>query len=571
MNHLIAFFAFSLWAPPALAQVTLNETIVYPPVWSNSSFGASAAIGDVDGDGQFDLAVGYPLMDAGRGGAYVFFGPDFASSMKVTHPTFKAAGANYAGDWWGYIRVDDVNEDGFGDVYIAAAQALPLTGSPPKAGRARVFFGPDLANSIELAPPIPSMAFQGFGGPADFGDVTGDGVRDIVVGSTLYWSHGSSGRISVFDGATGFVGPAIEMSPPPGVYYGGAWGDALLVEDFDGDGGDDVLVVQAVLQPMQSAEAFIKHGLDQGLGYFPWPFSGANLDIPSRRAQFVDVNGDGVKDLLTHMPSTFPIGQAGRLVIQHGPTYLTSQVVKGSLENSYDGFAHSFDIGDVDRDGHVDIACGQPGLDVPGTPGGDHWAGRMTIFFGPTFAQSMEFNGSYHQVQMGTRVLIADTDADGFGEVFATEEEWGPGRVHVYRHHTLRLTGPTEASVTTGTTLPMSIEVGKLSANAPYLMLMSASGSTPGLTVPYAGGSIHVPLQFDALTSAGLSLVNSPLCANFMSTLDANGTATATLSIPGGVISPVFAGLSITCAAVVGDPQGNIAYATRSVAIPLVP
>ena len=89
---------------------------------TNADFGASVTqVGDVNGDGFDDIAVGAPGVDGGgtdRGAVYVFYG-DATGIEDTPGTTLTSAvngaefGASVGGGW-------DVDGDGYGDLVIGA-------------------------------------------------------------------------------------------------------------------------------------------------------------------------------------------------------------------------------------------------------------------------------------------------------------------------------------------------------------------------------------------------------------------------------------------------------------------
>lgn len=69
-------------------------------------------------------------------------------------------------------------------------------------------------------------------------------------------------------------------------------------------------------------------------------------------------------------------------------------------------------------------------------------------------------------------------------------------------------------------------------ANLPYLLLGSASGTSPGFLLPSPPGNVVMPLNFDGVTSGILQNLGSPAFTGFVGALDATGTATARLTLP---------------------------------------
>lgn len=86
----------------------------------------------------------------------------------------------------------------------------------------------------------------------------------------------------------------------------------------------------------------------------------------------------------------------------------------------------------------------------------------------------------------------------------------------------------TRISSTAGGTQVMRLSAGTTRANATYLVLASASGTTPGLNF----GSVNLPLNYDAFMDLSLVSANTFPYAMSLGTLDARGLATASITVP---------------------------------------
>jgi hypothetical protein len=82
-----------------------------------------------------------------------------------------------------------------------------------------------------------------------------------------------------------------------------------------------------------------------------------------------------------------------------------------------------------------------------------------------------------------------------------------------------------------------------------------------------------VPILVDSFTFAALTVVNSPVLANFAGFLDANGRATATLTVPPGAFTnPALVGLTINLADVVLNPALTaVQVSSNPVSVTLLP
>ena len=103
-----------------------------------------------------------------------------------------------------------------------------------------------------------------------------------------------------------------------------------------------------------------------------------------------------------------------------------------------------------------------------------------------------------------------------------------------------------EIQVATGGVQPFALDAGAAFGGLTYLLLGSASGSSPGFPID----GLLLPLNADAYTITTLIAPNSAPLSASLGTLDASGKATAQFTLPGG-LPPAFVGLELDHAFVV--------------------
>ena len=86
--------------------------------------------------------------------------------------------------------------------------------------------------------------------------------------------------------------------------------------------------------------------------------------------------------------------------------------------------------------------------------------------------------------------------------------------------------------ITNGGTQTITLDAGKANANHLFWIIGSMTGTSPG----FAFLGPHLYLNPDAYTDLGIALTNSAFMTNFRGALDANGKATASFNLPGGLV-----------------------------------
>ena len=222
---------------------------------------AVSGVGDVNGDGYADVAVGSPGADPqGRESAgavhVVFGGPSLVGLDLQTLPS--SAGRSILGTaglaLGGAISGGDINGDDIADVII---------GSHHHSTKVWVIYGSPAPNAVDTASfqPGDGFAISGrgagsnsrFGAALASGDVDGDGYDDVIVGAPG-WNESTAatfatGAVFIVRGAettTDIAGVGATGGPRIFRYRGersqDAVGSALAVGDWNADGRSDVVI-----------------------------------------------------------------------------------------------------------------------------------------------------------------------------------------------------------------------------------------------------------------------------------------------------------------------------------------
>jgi hypothetical protein len=361
------------------------------------------ALGDLDGDGDFDLVLGRNIGSFGYlRNTGIAVDPAFTqASGDGDNPLFGQDVGSYATPSLGDL-------DGDGDLDLVAGELSGLffyfenTGTPAspafvaRTGAANPLDGHDLGYAS-----VPSL-----------GDADGDGDLDLVAGDAAgafhYFENTGSAAVPAFAPRTGPSNP---------IGAANAFGFAApSFTDLDDDGDLDVLTGRSdgkfILYANALVAATVRTSFELAGGANP--LSAADAGSFARPARG-DLDGDGDLDLVTGED-----GGTFRLFENTGsatdPLFAQRSGAANPLDGESVGGRASPALGDLDRDGDLDLVAGSAG-------GTFAWLENTGTRIAPVFTARTGAENPLDGTDIGDRssAALADLDADGDLDLVAGE------------------------------------------------------------------------------------------------------------------------------------------------------
>ncbi len=305
-------------------------------------FGQAFAVGDVTGDGQADLVVlGDGVVD---GTCYVFAGGVTFRPSDRDDAAFRLDGAvGFSG--MTSVAVGDVNGDGVADIAVGGesgptGEGVAVVWFGGSELRSETTSGADLTFSGEQVGDL-------FGAAVQIGDVNGDGQPDLVVGADMIDTPGRKGAVYVQFGSSGIAGAAAESMDVVigGSAADAGFGLNIAIGDVTNDGDDDLVVSEFDDDLGGPGAVFVFRG---GTGFASGDtsaaaavFRGAEDETLGSAVRLADVTGDGVLDLVLGARDA-AAGDGGIFVFDGGPSIVGQNVRIGLPDISGPGFFEGF-------------------------------------------------------------------------------------------------------------------------------------------------------------------------------------------------------------------------------------
>lgn len=447
-------------APGPLLVPGASDLRVYGDAGRDEAGYSTAVVGDVNNDGIDDLAVAVPVMDSAAGVVDT-------GSVFIVHGTGSAR----------------------------AAVDLRTLGLVPSAAGFRVD-GPSYNYRFGLS-------------VAGAGDVNGDGVDDLVVGSRWASDGGrtDSGAAHVIYGTDGNRTRPVDVrswattASADGFLLVGSSSSQLghvvgRAGDFNGDGVGDL-----VLGARGAAQAYVVFGQDSTRGLLDlaawgagWAGVGLRVDGPagswlgSSAAGVGDVNGDGVDDVVVGQSRGAARGRvlagSAYVLLGSGTGRADSLDVSGwDGTGSFAGFrvdgrandqlgTSAAGAGDLDGDGLDDLVLGAPGASRDGLAK----AGSSVVVYGSgtrgalvdaapgSWGDGFRIDGRPVPSELGWAVSTAgDVNHDGLADVIigapSTDRTTDPGGAYVVHGSRTRPGAAMDVSAWGATSTPLGFRI----------------------------------------------------------------------------------------------------------------
>lgn len=449
-------------------------------------------MGDFNGDGYADLAVGAPYYDAGQtseGAVFIYAG---SPTGPAASPTWTLQ-SNQPGALFGTaLAAGDTDFDGNDDLLVGAPG---YSNGEAAEGAAFLFLGTPSGLATSASWTVESdQAYARLGSALALGDVTGDQRADALVGAFAYsngepeegalWLWSSFGQAANTPATANWS----IYADLPQAHLGAS---LAVLGDVNGDGIQDFAA---------GLPRFSNPEIEEGAVWVFWGSDGAlsaNADwtaqsnlVGARLGHAVnaagDVNRDGYADVIAGAPSysTGALLRGAAYAWMGGASGLGPAGRPGNADWSAQGAAsgdrlgwHVGRAGDHDGDGFQDIVVTRPFDDAAGDD-----AGAVLVFGGSSAGLATSPHATLSPASTGhagIAVTVGDVNGDNAADLVSSAPFAGAGQAVVFAN--LSNSAPT-ARLTTTIQLAGAASGGSLRTDlntAGLLPLAQPYGSSP--------------------------------------------------------------------------------------------
>jgi hypothetical protein len=532
---------------------------------------AKLSVGDLNGDGVADLALGVSASSPLATEHGVILGQANSLTTQLNGGNFATASSSHTFKFNGDTGVitfgfTDIDSDGDSDLlhYQDFGWTPSITANTPV--KIAVMEGDTTPDNTTDQTLLPNQGY--FGISLVTADFNGDGYADLFSGSIISTFNGGAAVTSTSSSLAGYLGSSsgLTSSPSLSAYTGIAPSNtsntqahtlALGAVDLNGDGYDDI--VTNVTNQTQGVIGNAKITFGNSAGTFEQNLSSNTGGLMLQNFSFAggnqtyrniasggDVNGDGLADMAGwsggHRDILDP--GTGSFVLFGNTSYAGGGSVDISALNGTNGIKltgvssgiNSMALGDLNGDGLADIVVGST---AAGSGAGKLWVvwGKENGFSSGSIDLSAEATGQFITITgaasqgIGSALTIADIDGDGHNDLVVGSSSGTIdviGRQAFPRHDVAPVAqddtlGGTEDQVLNITA--QSLLANDSDADGDALSIASVGNAVGGTVVLNENGSVTFTPDADYNGEASFDYAVSDGCGG-----TANATATINLA-----------------------------------------